>query len=103
LYKLEKNLPMLATISGVAPMLGFLGTVLGMIEAFFRLASAGSKVDAGLLANGIYQALITTAAGLMVGIVSYIAYNYLTAAIEKIVNKMEATSIDFLDLLNEPV
>jgi len=103
LYKLEKRLPTLATISGAAPMIGFLGTVLGMIRAFFEISSAGNNLDPGMLAGGIYQAMITTAAGLMVGIIAFIGYNYLVAMVEKVVHRMEATSVDFIDLLNEPV
>jgi len=103
LYKLEKRLPTLATISGAAPMIGFLGTVLGMIRAFFEISSAGNNIDPGMLAGGIYQAMITTAAGLIVGIIAFIGYNALVAMVEKVVYKMEATTVDFIDLLNEPV
>jgi len=102
LYKLEKRLPTLATISGAAPMIGFLGTVLGMIRAFFEISSAGNNIDPGMLAGGIYQAMITTAAGLIVGIIAFIGYNALVAMVEKVVHRMEATSVDFIDLLNEP-
>lgn len=103
-YKLEKNLATLATISGAAPMIGFLGTVTGMILAFFNIANApgGGAPDPALLAGGIYQALMTTAFGLVVGILAYIGYNFLTSQVQKVVFKMEATSVEFLDLLQEP-
>jgi len=100
--RLEKNLAGLATISGAAPMLGFLGTVVGMIRAFFKLSNAGNNVDPGMLAGGIYQALLTTAAGLAVGIVAFIGYNFLVSQISKVVYKMEATTVEFLDILQEP-
>ena len=101
IYKMEKNLATLATISGAAPMIGFLGTVTGMIRAFFELAS-NDNVVASDLAGGIYEAMITTAAGLTVGIVAYISYNLLVALVEKVVYNMEATSVEFMDLLQEP-
>lgn len=101
-YKLEKGLSTLATISGAAPMLGFLGTVTGMIRAFFNLANAGNNIDVGLLSGGIYEALITTAVGLAVGIIAYIGYNLLVTMVDKAVHKMEATSVEFVDLLQEP-
>lgn len=100
-YKLEKRLGFLATVSGAAPMLGFLGTVIGMIKAFFELANAGNNIDPSLLAGGIYEALVTTAVGLFIGIGSYIAYNYLVAIVEKAVFMMENTSLDFIDSLPE--
>jgi len=103
LYKLEKRLHILATISGAAPMIGFLGTVLGMIQAFFEMSNAGNNIDPGMLAGGIYQAMVTTAAGLTVGIIAFLGYNYLVSLVEKVVHKMEATSVDFIDLLNEPL
>ena len=102
IYKLEKGLPTLATVAGGAPMIGFLGTVMGMIRAFYDMSMAGNNVDISLLSNGIYTALITTVAGLIVGIVAYFAYNILVARVEKVVNKLEANSTEFLDLLNEP-
>lgn len=102
LYKLEKNLATLATISGAAPMIGFLGTVIGMILAFHQMASAGGNIDVGMLSEGIYTAMVTTVAGLVVGIVAYIGYNLLVAKVEKVVFKMEARSTEFLDILNEP-
>lgn len=101
-FKLEKKLSSLATISGAAPMLGFLGTVTGMIQAFYKLSTAGNNVDPGLLAGGIYQAMITTATGLAIGILAFVGYNILTAMIKKVVFKMEATTMEFIDVLHEP-
>src|SRR3989339_753634 len=100
--RLEKGLPMLATISGGAPMLGFLGTVIGMIQAFYNMSQAGSNVDITLLSGGIYTAMVTTVAGLSVGILAYFGYNHLTARIDDIVYKMESNTIEFMDLLHEP-
>lgn len=102
LFKLEKNLATLATISGAAPMIGFLGTVIGMIIAFHEMASAGGNIDVEMLSEGIYTAMVTTVAGLIVGIIAYIAYNMLVAKVEKVVFKMEARTTEFLDILNEP-
>lgn len=102
LYKLEKNLSLLATIAGVAPMIGFLGTVTGMIQAFIAIAQEEGAVSPKLLSSGIYEAMITTAAGLFVGIIAYLGYNYLVSRIQKVVFTMEYTSIDFIDLLQEP-
>ncbi len=102
LFKLEKNLATLATISGAAPMIGFLGTVIGMILAFHQMAAAGGNIDVGMLSEGIYTAMVTTVAGLVVGIVAYIGYNLLVTKVEKVVFKMEARSTEFLDILNEP-
>lgn len=101
-FKLEKGLSVLATISGAAPMLGFLGTVTGMIKAFFEMANAGNQIEIDVLAGGIYEALITTAVGLTVGIVAFIGYNLLVSMVDKVVHKMEATSVGFVDLLQEP-
>ncbi len=101
--KLEKNLPTLASVAGAAPMIGFLGTVIGMIQAFYDMSNAGNNVDVSLLSGGIYQAMVTTVAGLTVGIIAYFAYNILVAKIEKLVFNMEATTTEFMDLLNEPV
>lgn len=101
-FKLEKKLATLATIAGAAPMIGFLGTVTGMIEAFYKLSVAGNNIDPGLLSGGIYQAMITTAAGLAVGILAYIGYNVLTSMIKKVVFNMEATTVEFIDVLHEP-
>lgn len=100
-FKLEKNLATLASISGAAPMLGFLGTVTGMILAFYQMSTA-ETITPSLLANGIYQALITTAFGLGVGIFALIGYNLLVANIDKIVFQMEQSTIDFMDFLQEP-
>ena len=101
--KLENNLPFLATIAGGAPMIGFLGTVLGMVEAFMNMAQAGGSVDLSLLSSGMYTAMVTTVAGLIVGIPAYFGYNYLVQRIEKLVFQMEANSIAFMDILNHPV
>ncbi len=100
--KLENNLPILATIAGGAPMIGFLGTVLGMVRTFMDMAAAGGTVDMSLLAGGMYVAMVTTVAGLVVGIPAYFFYNYLVARIEKLVFRMEANSNAFLDLLSQP-
>ena len=103
IFKLEKNLSTLATISGAAPMIGFLGTVLGMIKVFMSMReSDGVGIDLKQLSGGIYEAMITTAGGLIVVIVAYIGYNYLVSKVEKTVHNMEAVSIDFIDLLQEP-
>ena len=99
LSKLENNLAILGTISGAAPMIGFLGTVIGMILAFYEMASAGGQIDIEMLSKGIYTAMTTTVAGLIVGIVAYVSYNYLVAKITTAVNEMEATTIEFLDLI----
>ena len=100
--RLEKNLPMLATISGGAPMIGFLGTVSGMIRAFFEMANAGNNIDITLLSGGIYEAMVTTVGGLFVGIIAYFGYNFLTSQISNLVFKMERTTIEFIDMLHEP-
>lgn len=100
--RLEKGLPMLATIAGGAPMIGFLGTVTGMIRAFFNMANAGNNIDIALLSNGIYEAMVTTVGGLFVGIIAYFGYNYLTSKISDVVFKMENATVEFMDLLNEP-
>jgi len=102
-YGLEKNVSVLATISGAAPMIGFLGTVIGMILAIFELANAGGQIDIELLSNGLYTAMTTTVAGLIVGIIGYIMYNHLVVRTNKVIHLMEANSVEFLDLLNEPV
>jgi biopolymer transport protein ExbB len=101
-FKLEKNLPTLATIAGAAPMMGFLGTVIGMVEAFISISQEEGSVSPKLLSSGIYTAMITTVAGLIVGIIAYLAYNYLVSRVQKVIHKMEYTSIDFIDLLQEP-
>ena len=97
--RLEKGLPMLAAISGGAPMLGFLGTVTGMISAFFNMAAAGSNLSIDHLASGIYEALVTTVAGLVVGLVAYFGYNYLSSRISAVMHKLETTTIEFMDIL----
>ncbi|SFU31017.1 biopolymer transport protein ExbB [Pustulibacterium marinum] len=102
-YKLEKNVSVLATIAGAGPMIGFLGTVIGMILAFHEMATSGGQAEMGMLANGIYTAMTTTVAGLIVGIVAYIGYNHLVVKTDKVVHQMEANAVEFLDLLNEPV
>lgn len=102
-YQLEKNVSVLATISGVAPMIGFLGTVIGMIIAIHEIANAGGQIDIKLLSDGLYTAMTTTVAGLIVGIIAYITYNHLVVRTDKVVYQMEAKSVEFLDLLNEPV
>ena len=103
IYKLEKNVSVLATIAGAAPMIGFLGTVIGMIVAIHEIANAGGQIDIKLLSDGLYTAMTTTVAGLVVGIIAYIAYNHLVVRTNKVVYQMEAQSVEFLDLLNEPV
>lgn len=102
-YKLEKNVNVLATIAGAAPMIGFLGTVIGMILAFHQMASSGGQAEMGALASGIYTAMTTTVAGLVVGIIAYMGYNHLVNRTDKVIHKMEANAVEFLDLLNEPV
>lgn len=102
LFKLEKNLGILATVSGAAPMMGFLGTVIGMVEAFIAIAQEEGSVSPKLLSSGIYTAMITTVAGLIVGIIAYLAYNYLVTRVSKVVHRMEYSSIEFIDLLQEP-
>jgi biopolymer transport protein ExbB len=102
IYGLEKNVSVLATISGAAPMIGFLGTVVGMILAIYELANAGGAIEMDVLASGLYVAMTTTVAGLIVGIVAYIAYNHLVVKTDKVVYQMEANSLEFLDHLNEP-
>ena len=102
-YKLEKNVGILATIAGAAPMIGFLGTVIGMVLAFHQLATSSGQAEMGSLAEGIYTAMTTTVAGLIVGIIAYIGYNHLVNRTDKVVHKMEANAVEFLDLLNEPI
>lgn len=100
--KLEKNVSMLATISGAGPMTGFLGTVVGMIQAFHKMATAGGQIEVGALSEGIYTAMTTTVVGLVIGIIAYVGYNHLVVKTDKIVHQMEANAVDFLDLLNDP-
>ncbi len=102
-YKLEKNVSVLATVAGAAPMIGFLGTVIGMILAFHQMATSGGQAEMGSLASGIYTAMTTTVAGLIVGIIAYMGYNHLVNRTDKVVHKMEANAVEFLDLLNEPL
>jgi biopolymer transport protein ExbB len=101
IYSLEKNLTALATIAGAAPMIGFLGTVIGMVQVFYNMQTKG-VVEIDDLAGGMKFAMITTIAGLIVGIIAYVAYNSLVARVSKVINKMEAGSIEFLDILEEP-
>ncbi len=102
-YQLERNVSVVATIAGAAPMIGFLGTVLGMIVAIHEIANSGGQIDIKLLSDGLYTAMTTTVGGLIVGIIAYIAYNHLVVRTDKVVYQMEAKSVEFLDLLNEPV
>ena len=102
LFKLEKNLSILATISGAAPMMGFLGTVIGMVQAFIEIAQEEGSLSPKLLSSGIYTAMVTTVAGLIVGIIAYLGYNYLVTRVSKVVHKMEYSSVEFIDLLQEP-
>lgn len=103
LYGLERNVSVLATISGVAPMIGFLGTVIGMIQSIFEIANGGGQIDIKQLSDGLYTAMTTTVGGLIVGIVAYMAYNHLVVKTDKVVYQMEANSLEFLDHLNEPI
>jgi len=102
IYKLEKNVSMLATISGAGPMTGFLGTVVGMVLAFHKMASGGGQIEVAALSEGIYTAMTTTVVGLIVGIIAYVGYNHLVVKTDKVVHQMEAHAVDFLDLLNDP-
>lgn len=101
--KLEKGFPTLATITGAEPMLGFLGTVIGMVQSFMAMSQAGNNIDVSMMSGGIYTALITTVAGLIVGILGYFAYNSLVVRVERIVFNLEATLTEFMDILNEPM
>ena len=100
--KLEKGFPWLATTAAGAPMLGFLGTVTGMVKAFYNMASAGNSADISTLSGGIYEALVTTVAGLIVGIIALFAYNYLVSRVDGVMNQLESKTMEFMDLLNEP-
>jgi len=100
--KLEKGIPVLATSASGAPMVGFLGTVTGMVKAFMSMAGAGANVDVNILSTGIYEALVTTVGGLIVGIIALFAYNYLSTRIKGIVNRLEMRIMEFMDILNEP-
>ncbi|MBO7301353.1 MAG: MotA/TolQ/ExbB proton channel family protein [Bacteroidaceae bacterium] len=99
--KLEKGLPVLSTIAAVAPMLGFLGTVTGMVQAFWQMANAGNNIDVTLLSSGIYEAMVTTVGGLVVGIIAIFAYNYLVTQVDKVQNLMEADIITYIEIVNE--
>ncbi len=101
-FRLEKNLSVMATIAGAAPMIGFLGTVVGMVGAFMAIAQEEGSVSPKLLADGIYTAMVTTVAGLVVGIIAYLGYNFLVTRVSKVVHRMEYSSIEFIDLLQEP-
>lgn len=101
--KLEKGFPTLATITGAEPMLGFLGTVIGMVQSFMAMSQAGNNIDVSMMSGGIYTALITTVAGLIIGILGYFAYNTLVVRVERIVFNLEATLTEFMDILNEPI
>ena len=98
---LEKGLPVLSTIAAVAPMLGFLGTVTGMVQAFWQMSNAGNNIDVSLLSGGIYEAMVTTVGGLIVGIIAIFAYNYLVARVDRVQNLMEADMIEFLEIVAE--
>ena len=101
--RLEKGLPILATIAGGAPMIGFLGTVMGMVKAFFNMSKAGNNIDITLLSDGIYTAMLTTVGGLVVGIIAYFGYNWLTSKVSDLVYKMESSTLEFIDIvLHEP-
>ena len=100
--KLEKGFPIIATIAAIAPMVGFLGTVTGMIRSFFEMANAGTNVDITLLSGGIYEALVTTVGGLVVGIIALFGYNYLVSQVDTVINNLESRTMEFMDLLNEP-
>lgn len=103
IHKLEKRFPTLATIAGAAPLMGFFGTVIGMVQAFYEMSMAGNSLDISTLSGGIYTALITTVGGLILGILAYFGYNLLVVRVENVVFQLETTSTEFLDILNEPV
>jgi biopolymer transport protein ExbB len=103
IHKLEKRFPTLATIAGAAPLMGFFGTVIGMVQAFYEMSLAGNSLDISTLSGGIYTALITTVGGLILGILAYFGYNLLVVRVENVVFQLETTSTEFLDILNEPV
>ncbi len=100
--RLERGLPVLASIAGGAPMIGFLGTVMGMVRAFYDMATAGNNIDVTLLSNGIYTAMVTTVGGLIVGIIAYFGYNILVARVNNLVSRLESKTTEFMDILNEP-
>ena len=99
-YQMEKNLSILSTLAGIAPMVGFLGTIAGMIILFFNIQHQGFSLES--IAGGIYTKMVTSAVGLIIGLLAYIAYNYFNAHINKVVNRMEASSVEFLDIFQEP-
>jgi biopolymer transport protein ExbB len=101
MYKMEKNLSILSLIAGIAPMFGFLGTIIGMVQLFYSIASTGELTLNGI-AGGIYTKMITSATGLIIGLIAYVGHNYLTTQIDKTAYKMEAASAEFLDILQEP-
>ena len=98
---LEKGLPILSTIAAVAPMIGFLGTVTGMVQAFWEMANAGNNIDISLLSGGIYEAMVTTVGGLIVGIVAIFAYNFLVIRVDKVQNDLENGIISFMEIVHE--
>jgi biopolymer transport protein ExbB len=102
IYKMERNLGLLSAVAAIAPMMGFLGTVVGMIKAFYDI-SVSDNISIGIIASGIYQKMITSATGLIIGMLGYIFYSYLNTMIDRVVNKMEMTAIDFMDILYKPV
>ena len=102
IYQMEKNLSILAAIAAIAPMFGFLGTVLGMIRAFYNISLA-DNISIGIIASGIYEKMVTSAAGLIVGVMAHILFTYLNTLIDRSVNKMEVTAIDFMDILHKPI
>jgi biopolymer transport protein ExbB len=99
--RLERGLPVLASVVGAAPMLGIIGTLVGVIQAFYEMASSGKTIDLTLIASNVYQTLVTTVAGFIVGIIAYIAYNILVASVERAIFKLESATIEFMDMLNE--
>ncbi len=101
MYKMEKNLSVLSLIAGIAPMFGFLGTIFGMVQLFYGIASTG-EYTLGTIAGGIYTKMVTSATGLIIGLMAYVAYSFLNTQIDKTANKMEAASADFIDILQEP-
>ena len=101
MYKMEKNLSILSLVAGIAPMFGFLGTIVGMVQLFYGIASTG-EYTLGTIAGGIYTKMVTSASGLIIGLIAYVGYNYLSTQIDKTANKMEAASADFIDILQEP-
>lgn len=101
MYSMEKNLSILTLIAGIAPMFGFLGTIIGMVQLFYGIASTG-EYTLNTIAGGIYTKMITSATGLIIGMIAYIGYNYLNTQIDKTANKMESASADFIDVLQEP-